>query len=713
MKIKLLIGSIFAFLALNPVSAQFQCAFDQVMNPLYRQHPGYKEDLNRKVSEFATTYAARNSNTASAPYYIPVVVHIIHTGGAVGTTYNPTDATILSAIDYLNAVYNGTWNGSGGSIMGVGDLQIQFVMATKDPDGNVSTGINRVNGSIVPGYTTTGVDISGGSPEELTIKNLVRWDPTRYYNIWVVNRIDGADGTVAGVPFTAGYAYFPMANYTSNENLMRDGTVMLASQFAAGRKTLPHEIGHAFNLYHVFQDEGIVGGGLNTCPSNSDPTKDGDACSDTDPVINPADDGYGGSAFSCRTGVNSCTGAVYNDNTEKNFMNYTQCYQLFTSEQKIRMHAAAEITMRNSLATSWANNQGSYPTTWSAPAAASINPLTSPTYSNYLGISYVKLNNMSVHSLNATQDGGYLDNTNWYNLFELSPNTNYTMEVGLKSSNNQEQMGVWIDYDGDGSFNDAEERVYYQDGLTHISASPLTDVYTINFTTPSSFPGTIVRMRVMHDFATVYAFPAINGSTTDLEGGQAEDYPIFLKNTSVLPVSITHFRGQIQDRNAVLNWTTSHENNAKEYQVERSSDGTAFIYAGTVAATGNSNTEQRYSFTDMNLSPGWHYYRLKMIDQDHSYKYSNTIQLNVTKNANIIVLGNPFNKEIRIMVKDVSGTMKMVLSDANGRQVLNAITTITSQGNLNMPISSDLSKGVYILEIILNNERTVHKLIKE
>ena len=713
MKIKILLGSLIALLALNPALAQFQCAFDQVMTPLYRQHPGYKEELNRKVREFATKYAARNSNTTAAPYYIPVVVHIIHTGGAVGTTYNPTDATIQGAIDYLNAVYNGTWSGSGGSILGVGDLQLQFVLATKDPDGNASTGINRLDGSIVPGYTTTGVDISGGTPDELSIKDLARWDPARYYNIWVVNRIDGADGTVAGVPFTAGYAYFPMPNNTSNENLMRDGTVMLASQFAAGRKTLPHEIGHAFNLFHVFEGEGTVGGGLNICPTNSDPTKDGDACNDTDPVINPADDGYGGSAFSCRSGVNTCTGTMYNENTEKNFMNYTMCYQLFTAEQKIRMHAASEITMRNSLVTSWANNQGSYPTTWSDPAAALINPLTGSTYNNYLGINYVKLNNMSIYSLNATQDGGYLDNTNWYNLFELSPNTNYTMEVGLKSSGNQEQLGLWIDYNSDGSFNDAEERVYYQYGLTHASASPLTDAYTINFTTPASFPGNIVRMRVMHDFATVYGFPAINGSTTNLEGGQAEDYPVFLKNTSILPVTITQFRGQIEDRNAVLNWTTSHEYNASEYQVERSSEGTAFTYAGSVAANGNSNTEQRYSFTDMNLSAGRYFYRLKMVDHDRSYKYSNTIQLNVTKNGNVVVMGNPFGNEIRIMVKNATGTMKLVLSDVNGRQVLNAITTISTQGIINVPVGSDLSKGVYILEIILNNERTVHKLIKE
>ena len=713
MKTRLLLCGILAIISFLPVSAQFKCAFDDLLKDMRTQHAGYEEELNRKVQEYIRLNPANVSRTAAAPYYIPVVVHVIHTGGAVGTTYNPTDATIQGAIDYLNDVYNGTWTGSGGAIMGVGDLQIQFVLATKDPDGNVSTGINRINGTVLTDYSTMGVGLSGGTPTDLSVKNLVRWDPTRYYNIWVVNRIDGADGTVPGVAFTAGYAYFPMPNYTTNQNLMRDGTVMLASQFAPGRKTLPHEIGHAFNLYHVFEGEGIVGGGLNTCPSNSDPTKDGDACSDTDPVINPADDGYGVSAFGCRTGVNSCNGAMYNDNTEKNFMNYTMCYQVFTSEQKIRMHAAAEITMRNSLATSWANNQGGYPTTWSAPAVADVAPVTGGSYSNYLGITYVKLNNMSIHSLNATQDGGYKDNAKWYNLFELSPNTNYTMEVGLKSSNNQEQLGVWIDYDGDGSFNDAEERVYYQTGLTHASSSPLTDAYTINFTTPSSLPGNIVRMRVMNDFATIYGTPALTGSIANLVGGQAEDYAVFLKNTSILPVKITEFRGQMQDKNAVLNWNTSNESNAKEYQVERSGNGSVFTTAGIVIASGNSNSEQRYSFTDMNLPAGKYYYRLKMVDQDHSYKYSNTIQLNVVRNGNVIVMGNPFTNEIRVMVKDVTGLMSLILSDANGKQVLNSTTNVSTPGMVTVPVNKELTKGVYILEIIINNERIVHKMIKE
>lgn len=300
------------FLVLH-LPAQPRCGFDVKMDALRRQNPGIEKEINEQVRQYISSRTAnRQSRIQAAVYYIPVVVHIIHTGGAVGTIYNPTDAAITSTINYLNAVYDGTWAGAGGPILGVGDIQIKFVLATKDPNGNSSTGINRVDGSGVANYSASGILLSSVGADETTIKNLSRWDPERYYNVWVVNKIDGLDGTSGS--FVAGYANFPLPNNTSVGNQRLDGIVMLATQMYAGAKTLPHEIGHALNLYHVFEGEGVVAG-MNTCPTNANPAADGDACTDTNPVINPADDGYGGSAFSCRSGTNSCTGTAYNDNT--------------------------------------------------------------------------------------------------------------------------------------------------------------------------------------------------------------------------------------------------------------------------------------------------------------------------------------------------------------------------------------------------------------
>jgi Pregnancy-associated plasma protein-A len=273
----------------------------------------------------------------SALYNIPVVVQVIHTGGAVGSIYNPSDAQIQGAIGYLNAVYNGTYAGT----QGAGDLQIQFVLAARDPNCNPTNGINRVNGSGIANYVSGGVNSSTTlGTADINVKNLSRWDPTQYYNIWIVDKIDGNDGTRG--QFIAGYAYFP------GSPASEDGIVMLATQMVSGQKTLPHEIGHAFNLYHPFQGSADV----SICPTNGNCSTDGDQVCDTDPISENINSGTGVVDFTCRTGTNTCTGTAYSINTESNYMNYTNCYTLFTVGQKARMQASASGVFRASLSAS-------------------------------------------------------------------------------------------------------------------------------------------------------------------------------------------------------------------------------------------------------------------------------------------------------------------------------------------------------------------------
>lgn len=317
-----------------------------------RQHPR----LGQAKPIIVDKAGAPATPLSGPPYTIPVVVHIVHTGGAVGSIYNPTDAQVQGAIDYLNAVYNGTWPGT----TGAGDLQIQFVLAKRDPNCNPTTGIDRTDGSGIANYVSGGVipqGSSGPGTDEVNIKNLIRWDPTQYYNIWIVNKILGQDGTSG--QFIAGYAYFPVPF-----DPLRDGTVMLATQMVAGQKTLPHEIGHAFNLYHPFQGSTDK----NTCPPhpNNDCNLDGDQVCDTDPISENISAGI--VDFTCRSSstVNPCAtpaGTTYSPNTESNYMNYTNCYTLFTAGQKARMLASA-ATSRSSLTTSLggaATNTGSSP----------------------------------------------------------------------------------------------------------------------------------------------------------------------------------------------------------------------------------------------------------------------------------------------------------------------------------------------------------------
>ena len=299
-------------------------------DPQYRTNILQQQEQVKQYIQKNKSWLSARSNAPQAPLYtIPVVVHVIHTGGAIGSIYNPTDLEIQNTIAYLNSVYDGTYPGT----EGIGDIQLEFVLAQRDPNCNPTNGINRIDGSSLAEYAANGVErqtTSGAA--DIDVKNLSRWSNTQYYNIWIVNKIDGNDGTSGS--FIAGYAYFPGAPATL------DGTVMLATQMTPGAETLPHEIGHAFGLYHPFQ--GQVG---SSCPSDVDCTSEGDMICDIDPITVAGD-------FSCRTGTNPCTGTSYSINSERNYMNYSSCKTLFTADQKARMLAFAAIAPRLSLSTS-------------------------------------------------------------------------------------------------------------------------------------------------------------------------------------------------------------------------------------------------------------------------------------------------------------------------------------------------------------------------
>lgn len=685
--------------------AQFRCGFETATEKAQQADPLYRINLqqtNEQLQRFIQQQSLQRTSSGATTVYIPVAVHVVHTGGAVGSSYNPSNTQINGAINYLNAVYDGTWTGAGGSILGAGDLQIRFVLATRDPENNPTTGIVRVNGSSIANYTTTGVGSNGTN--EMEVKNLSRWDPFKYYNIWLVNRIDGCDGISGCSSFIAGYAYFPYNGNVGTVTRDRDGTVMLASQMVAGQKTLPHELGHAFNLFHPFQGE-TAQAGANGCPPNT--PADGDQCADTNPVTNPADDGEA-LPFSCRTG-NGCYGLVYNDNTERNFMSYTNCYRLFTADQKARMQASVNTTLRASQASSWGNNQVAYPTVWSVPSSVGATPVSNLAAANVAGIMSVSLNNRTVHSLNSTQDGGYVNNAaKWYNLFHLERNTNYTMNIRLLGGN-AEQLGVWIDYNNNGTFS-LDEQLYLQ---TNIPAATAAAGININFTTPGLAPGAIVRMRIIEDLSTIYGVPAISSTTTSLVYGQAEDYPVFVQ-TAVLPMRLLHFDGKAENGRVRLNWSTEQEENTKSFGVEASADGRHFNTIGNVAARPSDRANQ-YTFATEPLAAGAWYFRLKMIDQDERFTYSKTIRVQWSTLNPLQVLGNPFKSQLTVQLPAaVTGKVQVRMIDMNGKTVQTSQYRLNQQSQFLFRIEhTSLPAGTYLLRTHIGNDQYSNMVLKQ
>ncbi len=147
------------------------------------------EDFNENVTEYQTVYK------------IPVVVHVVHNGEAVGTGANISYAQIQSQIDVLNEDFRRMVGSNGFNQNEAGtDTLIEFFLATEGPDGValVEPGIDRVDGgrSEWPkGFLR--------NPIETSLKPFTIWDPEKYFNIWTVNFGGFASRDLLG------YAQFP------------------------------------------------------------------------------------------------------------------------------------------------------------------------------------------------------------------------------------------------------------------------------------------------------------------------------------------------------------------------------------------------------------------------------------------------------------------------------------------------------------------------
>ena len=142
----------------------------------------------------------------SALITLPVVVHVIHKGSAIGVAENISDAQIISAIDGMNDDFRKAANTPGDGI-GV-DTRIQFELAKRTPNGEPTNGIVRVDGTVLAGYEEGGIRNAPGvaGADEADVKGLTTWHGEDYINIFVVTEIndnDGLDGT-QGFAYTGG-----------------------------------------------------------------------------------------------------------------------------------------------------------------------------------------------------------------------------------------------------------------------------------------------------------------------------------------------------------------------------------------------------------------------------------------------------------------------------------------------------------------------------
>jgi hypothetical protein len=256
---------------------------------------------------------------------VPVVVHVLYQNA----NQNISDAQILSQIDVLNTDYAHL---NADSVITPSVFQplmantgIQFCMATQDPSGNPTSGIERRSVTVSQiGNTNQYYNYAQGG--------LSSWDHTKYLNFWLCD-IDGGG--------TLGFSYLPGTTGAADDGVVIDpqywGTLGTVSAPFNGGRTATHEVGHWFNLEHIWGDE--------------------PACAVDDQVSDTPlqkEDNYGCPSYPQTSQSGGRCNTSDSSSMYMNYMDYTDdaCMVLFSLGQRDRMQAAVS-TSRSGLFTSF------------------------------------------------------------------------------------------------------------------------------------------------------------------------------------------------------------------------------------------------------------------------------------------------------------------------------------------------------------------------
>ena len=257
-------------------------------------------------------------------YKIPIVFHILHNGG----NENISDAQILDQLAILNRDYrklNADVNDVVSQFQGLqADIEIEFVLASKDPVGKDFKGITRTQNALsldgTNGYSQSNAIATGND----TYKG--DWRGNQYLNVFICGSVG------SGV---AGYTRKPYNDISMRNGIwiMHNYVGSIGTSSINTSRVLTHEIGHWLNLPHPWGD-------------NNDP---GVSCGDDGVSDTPITKGY----TSCNLSNSKICDAAIIENIE-NYMDYSYCNKMFTEGQKTKMRVALNSSTggRNNIWTS-------------------------------------------------------------------------------------------------------------------------------------------------------------------------------------------------------------------------------------------------------------------------------------------------------------------------------------------------------------------------
>jgi Pregnancy-associated plasma protein-A/Secretion system C-terminal sorting domain/CARDB len=352
-----------------------RCGSMEYLQNIYDRNPQLKQQYEQNIlqgEKLKEQYLKQKANqrgntdgfdmqTLTGPVYVPVIVHIV-----LPNADQVSDADVKTQIDKLNIDYAGL-NADSNKLPPAfkvlfGKSKIQFKLARRDPSGNLSSGIERRNSS-----AASNINLATDPVKRFTSGGLDAWDYTKYLNLWV-----GLDASGLGI---LGYATFPGTDIPANQGVFINAvswgfnTCYVIPEFGLGR-TLVHEVGHYFGLYHNWGDDGTA------CTGDDFRQLPGTCLLPPSLLLGDTPNQAGSSSGVCPGGVltDACTasapGVMYQD-----YMDYTDdaCYGMFTLQQVARMEWAIENCRASYLTSDGATPPASAILKDAAPTAV-VNP---------------------------------------------------------------------------------------------------------------------------------------------------------------------------------------------------------------------------------------------------------------------------------------------------------------------------------------------------
>ena len=276
-----------------------------------------------------------------------------------------------------------------------------------------------------------------------------------------------------------------------------------------------------------------------------------------------------------------------------------------------------------------------------------------------------------------------------------SYNGTVTTDGEAYSSTDGEHIKIWIDYNDDYLFESNE--LLYQSPALILAGTTLN--YNVSVAANAN-PGNH-RMRVRAVYEDPYDQTNFDGCS-DEDYGETQDYNIDILPLNPLPLTLISLNAVQADNNVNVKWTSSAQVNLDRFEVEKSNDGVTFSKAATVQSK-QSSLDVNYSWLDEQPLQGANYYRLKMVDNNGNFSYSEVVKVTINgKSGFIKVAPNPvMNNELGLQLQNLTtGVYQVQLFDALGQKVFSTTVNNNSNSSVNiMELPASVKNGVYRLQV--------------